>query len=215
MSMPGIPSVSSIPEHMLSAVTSDGRLLYDSFVAADGTDISGRTPEKTAGGNWYVALGTWDVQGNTARHGANVDDGVLVSTGIGANLRAVCSRVTINDNFTGFCLRYSDSNNYIIAGAFPSANTWAIYKNVAGSFTSIGTAGTDDPPAGDVLVNLELQCSTINIVIYEDGVERIRSTGDSFNDGADGIGFYADPLSASDSIYDDITVWFLGDGIAY
>ena len=210
--MPG-----AIPNYMLSVGILDSKVLYDTFVGTNGADLSGRVPEITIGGNWYVGLGTWDIQSNAARHGSVNDDGVLVSTGIGANLRVMISRVTANaENFTGFCFRYSDSDNYLIAGADAFNGAWRIWKNVAGAFTQIGTASDSDvPTGGDTIINMELQISTLNIVVYEDGIERVRSTGDSFNDGADGIGLYADPLSATDSIFDDISVWLLNDGIEY
>ena len=214
-------TIGAIPDHSLMGSLTDGRLLFDGFDRADATNLAGAAIPKSVGSaTWSVTVGGWDNFSNGARNNdPPADISVLVSTGVDANVRMLSSRVTIDDNFTAFVFRFSDSDNYWVAGPAPFALGWYMYKNVGGIFTQVASASDSDTPgAGDTIINFELQCSTINIVVYEDGIERLRSTGDSFNDGADGVGFYADPSvlsTATSSLFDDITVTRLADGIVY
>src|SRR3990167_467777 len=191
---------------------SDIRLLFDGFDRADAADLNGATIPKSIGSaTWSAVVGAFDNFSNGARDADTpAAVSVLATTGIGANFQILCSRMTVNDNLASLIFRFSDSDNYWIAGPAPFALGWYMYKNVGGVFTQIASASdSDTPAAGDTIINYEIRCSTIDIVVYEDGIERLRSTGDSFNDGAEGVGFYTDPnllSTATSSLFDDITV---------
>lgn len=211
--MPGVVNIGAIPSHMAQSFgIGDGFAFRDEFVDTEGTALTDHSPG--GGFTWVNALGSMIISSNEAS--TDVDAVCVLSAGISENVRVRTSRMVTNDNFSGFVMRYSDSNNFWIAGPDPFNGRWTIWKNVAGSFTNIAAASDSDvPTVSDTIVNFEAWCSSIDIAIYEDGILRLKSTGDSFNDGATIVGLYSDPNVATLTSWDDIYVYRIADGLTF
>ena len=210
--MPG-NTMGGIPSHMIGGVNvGDGSAFKDEFVDAEGTALTSHAPG--GGFAWVNAIGSMLISSNEAS--TDADAQCVLDTGISDNVRIRTTRMVTCDNFTGFTIRYSDSNNYIIAGADAISGRWTMWKNVAGAFTNIAAASDSDIPiTGDTILNFEVWCSSIDIAIYEDGELRLKSTADSFNDGATIMGLYIDLNVASVTSFDDFFVYRIADGLTF
>ena len=210
--MPGAISIGAIPDHLLGIGPIDSFAFRDDFIDANGTLLTNHLPGLYT---WVNALGDMTISSNEA--GTDVDAACVLDTGISENVRMRTSRMVSNDNFAGFIIRYSNSDNFIIAGADGFTSRWAIWKNVAGGFTNIGTASDSDVPAlgADTILNFEVWCSSIDIAIYTNGIIRVKSTADSFNDDATIVGLYSDVVNPTLTSWDDLYVYRISDGLNF
>jgi hypothetical protein len=147
--------------------------LSDAFNRADSTTSLGSAD---TGGAWTAQQGTWGILSNEGYLATSAGDGQCVATLDASSADGTLSAKLSFGNSPDFGLifRFSDNNNYSVATNDVSFSaTLVLYKRVAGSFTSLGSAS--NMATGGTL-SVELSGGTGNITVKKNGVSAITSS---------------------------------------
>ncbi len=118
-------------------------LLLDNFVGTGGTNLPSHAPD--IGGAWTNSLGTWQLDGsgrakmqtgdaayfNVAQVNVGQADGTLTTSMLTATNRV----------WAGLCFNFQDANNFWLFYG-KNGTGWRLEKRIAGTFTTIATAGS-------------------------------------------------------------------------
>lgn len=139
----------------------------DNFNRADSSSSLG-TPSD-GGSAWTAHVGTWGINSNQA-YCSSVTSLACASVESSISDCEVQATLAVVGSAAGLVARLADSNNYILADEI--ASTVRLFKNVAGSFTSLGSySGTT--ANGDVI---KWRGSGSSHTVYQNGVSRITAT---------------------------------------
>jgi hypothetical protein len=132
-----------------TAVTNDP-YIFDTFTAADGTQLTGRTTDVVGAATTKVWGGTASaltIQTNQAAP-ASASNAATLNTGL-ASYKLTVTAVIPNSAIT-VLLRYQDADNYVYFQWRAATDNWALLKRVAGTNVLIHDTG-EAPANGDVL----------------------------------------------------------------
>lgn len=140
----------------------------DNFNRADNSASLG-TPSD-GGGAWTAGTGTWGVNSNQGYCSTSTALAVATLEASVSNVEVQGTASVINSDI-GVVARFANTSNYLMAD-FLGATSTRLFKNVAGSFTSLGSGSAGSN--GDVIV---LRCdSGNNLTVKVNGVSRITAT---------------------------------------
>lgn len=196
-------------------------LIADTFTAADGTAISGRTPDTTVSsrtwstGDYFLqATGTIDIQSNKARM-TSTDDGFAIDCGASEYTVTWICTLPASGQFRGGC-------RFRIQNAFPFANAdasdyyfFAVRFDLAsGNIRMVKVVDNVETVIGsDVTMSfsynttytMKLVVSGNTYTLYVDNVQK-KSETDTTWTGGTWIGFGAGAVSGNDFTIDSVQV---------
>jgi len=166
-------------------------LLYDTYTAADGTNVTSHTAN--LGGSYTASDANWTITSNTLRRGAaGSGQPTAVLTANGHWNGIVEGSVTPGGSGgSGLVFRYYDNNNFYYVRVF-GGTTLAVFKYVSGSPTSIATATVS--AAGQWSARVVCWGNTIRVYLNGAATPAITTTDaawSSFAGPAVGYGFHA------------------------
>jgi chitodextrinase len=168
----------------------------DSFNRVDSSTSLGVSD---TGQTWTALTGTWGISSNQAYLAAGTGGIAVIDSGKSDATIQVKNAVITATNMR-FVFRLTDSNNYYIVQT-DTGNVYKLYKNVAGTFTSLGTSTGITPANGDVL---KVVTNGSSITVYVNGSQIITAT-DTFNQTATKHGIAHNALNPI-SRWDDFSV---------
>lgn len=144
------------------------------------------------GGSAWVTSDTWGIVGNAAYNaGANSQSTAVLESSL-SDVTIQVTMATVSGVGAGaISARWTDASNYLLVHIAPSSNVVALFKNVAGSFTLLGSISVVVSD-GDVF---SLICNGSTLTVKQNGITRITAT-DSFNLTATKHGLRSDSNSA-------------------
>lgn len=145
----------------------------DTFTRADSnTTIN---PPSDGGSNYSIGSGTWGISSNQGYlvSGVGQDTAVLDN---GAAISSVQATLATYADDTGLILRWADTNNYVVL-VLNSGGSSTIYKNVAGSFISLGSSAALGWVSGDV-AKFSVDGSNV-FTVYRNGSLVLTSSADA------------------------------------
>lgn len=180
-------------------------IVRDSFTAADSTNLNGRRPELTRAGATYSALtGSWDINGNAARHSATASG--LIAADCGS--ADIIYEVTITPENTtanaGAYFRVTDANNGWLVRWRHGSNQIQIIERNAGTPTTRATAALTPVTAGAAYtIRIEAKAAVITATVPGSGVTATYASA-TFNQTATQVGFAGG--TATGAKFDNMTV---------
>lgn len=168
-------------------------LVSDTFTRSDpGNNSLGVA---TSGQTWVTMFATWGIASNQA---AATSNSALTYIDLGAvNNYRVEATVVVGDSGTAVLFRVQDVSNFymLISGN----GLYALYKNVAGSFTALATAPGGNAVNGD---RIAVDVRGNSFTAYRNDTQLLVGSDSSFPTGGK-VGLRADTFSAR---FDDFTV---------
>lgn len=144
----------------------------DNFNRADAGVLG--TPSD-AGSDWATNF-SWSILSNAARGPAQGDwaPAFLESSVTAVEVQATLTVLADGAN-AGLCGRRADDSNYILLAVVPGASgTIKLYKNIATTFTQLGSTYTGSVVTTDVF---KLRMDSANLLTcYQNGVSRVSAT---------------------------------------
>lgn len=116
--------------------------ISDNFTRADSNTSLGSSSE---GWSWSVTgTGVWGITSNQAYNVSSTGNtGARADIDLASANHYAQIKINTVDNNPGPCTRYSANANTFYAFIWrPSSTQWQLFKNVAGSFTQLGTGGS-------------------------------------------------------------------------
>lgn len=147
--------------HQASGAAPGTTLLQDSFTAANGTAISGRTP--TVGATWETFSGGMTIQGNAA-----VGAGVHVAE-CGAADVALVATVNASTTYPGIAFRATDANNYWYAAVDELGDTQVVLYEVVGGTPTVRDFADSGATTGPT--DLTVLAAGASVIVQLGGVE--------------------------------------------
>lgn len=141
----------------------------DNFNRSDVNSPMG-TPSD-GGSDWtYPGTTLWGISSNQAFNFGQESQSIAVLEASSATVEVQATLSTISAD-GGLCARVVDNSNYIVVAATAGVS-YRLFKQVAGSFTQLGSTYATSPANGDVI---KLVCNGSNIEVFVGGVSRITA----------------------------------------
>ena len=145
----------------------------DSFNRADSTTSLGNAD---TGQSWSSENTNYGISSNAAYEVLGTAGGVVVIDPLFANVVVSSVMSVLSDNdYTGIVARYVDTANYYLADS-NSAGALRLWRQVAGTYTQLGSAANGSMAAGD---SLELHVIGSDLTVKVNGVTKISTVSDS------------------------------------
>jgi hypothetical protein len=211
---PGSATITATPTHgpngsTVATVNLGTYVVYDSFIASDGTLLTAHTPEVNQPG------GAWMVTGSPAPTVTSQRAGVAIgSSTTTATIEGWVPNVTASviwtpganpaggSNYAGLMFRRSDANNYFLLQYW---NRWLqLWRVHDGTWTQTWAWSFDEEPAlQSTPMAVQLAGSQIQVLW---GNALLATLGDAFNSNATQFGLQWSSLYDATSTYDNFSI---------
>jgi hypothetical protein len=145
----------------------------DDFNRANSTTALGSPSD--GGSAWVAQSGTWGVSSNQGYNASVGNQETAVLDSGTSNVDVVFATPTVGNDI-GVIARAADNSNYLLL-AWTSGTGYRLFKNVAGSFTQLGSTVSGTQGAGDTI---EIKADAANAITgYHNGSAIVGPVTDS------------------------------------